>query len=398
MVIKKAYKFRLYPNKEQQDLINKTIGCCRFVANFSIAQQKREEDYWVITNELVQQGFLNRNNYKTKCFNKTQSIKDIVQLKKHYIWLKEVDSIALQAAVENIADAYSRYYKKQNGKPKFKSKKNPVQSYTTKSTNNNIKVVDRYIQIPKLGFVRFANSRDINGVIKRATIRRNPSGKYFISILAETEVNKFQETGSNIGIDVRLTKFATLSNGVQYDNPKFFRKLEKKLIKEQRILSRRKKGGCNWNKQRIKVARIHEKIANCRADYLHKLSTEIVKSHDIIGMEDLKVKNMQQNKELAKGISEVSWYQFRVMIEYKANWYEKKFVLINPKYTSQKCNKCGYIDKNNRISQSKFVCQSCGHTDNADVNAAKNIKELALTKIITNSFLSRTVGTTEIAW
>ena len=129
MIIKKAYKFRLYPNKEQQDLINKTIGCCRFVANFSIAQQKREEDYWVITNELVQQGFLNRNNYKTKCFNKTQSIKDIVQLKKHYIWLKEVDSIALQAAVENIADAYSRYYKKQNGKPKFKSKKNPVQSY-----------------------------------------------------------------------------------------------------------------------------------------------------------------------------------------------------------------------------------------------------------------------------
>lgn len=378
MVIKKAYKFRLYPNKKQQELIDKTIGCCRFVANFAIAQQKKEEDIWVRTNELVQLGFLPTNNYKTKFFNKMQSIKDIAQLKKNYTWLKEVDSIALQASVENVADAYSRYYKKQNDKPKFKSKKNPVQSYTTKCTNGNIKILDRHIQLPKLGMVRFANSQEVKGIVKRATLRRNPSGKYFITILVETELKQFNKTGSSVGIDVGLVKFATLSNGVQYDNPKFFQKLERKLIKEQRILSRRKTGSSNWNKQRIKVAKIHEKISNAREDYLHKISTNIVKNHDIIGMEDLKVGKMQKNKDLAKGISEVSWYQFRTMISYKCEWHNKKLVLVNPSYTSQRCNSCGHIEKDNRVSQSKFVCKSCGHTDNADVNASKNIKELAL--------------------
>lgn len=378
MVIKKAYKFRLYPNKEQQELIEKTFGCCRFVANFVIAQQKKEEDIWIRTNELVQLGFLSTNNYKSKFFNKYQSMKDIPQLKKHYIWLKEVDSVALQTSVENVADAYARYYKKQNEKPKFKSKKNPVQSYTTKYTRGNIKILDRYIHFPKLGMVRFANSQKVTGNIKRATIRKNPSGKYFVSLLVETEINQFDKTGSSVGIDVGLVKFATLSNGVQYDNPKFFQSLEKKLIAEQRKLSRRTVGGSNWNKQRIKVARIHEKIVNCRKDYLQKISTDIVKNHDIIGMEDLKVKSMQQNKGLAKDISEVSWYQFRTMIAYKCEWHNKKLVLVDPKYTSQRCNKCGHIEKNNRISQSQFVCQSCGHMDNADVNASKNIEELAL--------------------
>jgi len=378
MLIKKAFKFRLYPNKKQSELIHKTIGCSRFVANFVIVQQKKEEQYWIITNELVQQGFLSENNYKTKFFNKVQSIKDIVQLKKNYVWLKEVDSIALQASVENVADAYSRYYKKQSEKPKFKSKKNPVQSYTTKSTNGNIKILNRHIQLPKIGLVRFANSREVVGTVKRATISKASSGKYFISLLVETEVQKLPKTGSATGIDVGLTKFATLSDGTQYDNPKFFRSLEKKLADAQRILSRREIGSSNWHKQRIKVARIHERIANCRTDYLQKISTEIVKNHDNIGMEDLKVKKMQQNKELAKGISEVSWYQFRTMIEYKAQWYGKKLILIDPKHTSQRCNKCGHIDKNNRLSQSKFVCQACGHTDNADINASRNIEELAL--------------------
>lgn len=378
MVIKKAFKFRLYPTNEQATLINKTIGCSRFVANFSLAQQKKEEQYWSITEELVQQGFLAKNNYKSKFFNKVQSVKDVAQLKKHYIWLKEVDAIALQAAVENVADAYSRYYKKQNDKPKFKSKKNPVQSYTTKATNGNIKIVDRYIQLPKLGLVRFANSREVTGTIKRAIIRRSPSGKYFISILTETEINQLPKTHSSTGIDVGLAKFATLSNGMQYDNPKFFQALEKKLAEAQRVLSRRTVGGSNWNKQRIKVARIHEKITNCRTDYLQKISTEIIKNHDVIGMEDLKVSKMQQNKELAKGISEVSWYQFRTMISYKAEWHGKKLVLVNPSHTSQRCNHCGHVEKGNRVSQSKFVCKSCGHTDNADINAAKNIELLAL--------------------
>lgn len=378
MFVKKAFKFRIYPNKEQTELIEKTFGCCRFVTNFMVAQQKKVDSYWSITNELVQQGVLVENNYKGSFFNKFQAIKDIVGLKKHYPWLKDVDSTALQASVEDVADAYSSYYKKKKGKPKFKSKKNPVQSYTTKSTNGSIKLFDKHIQLPKLGKVRFAKSKDIHGTIKRATIRKSPTGKYFVSVLAEVEVQDLPKTTTSVGIDVGLTHFATLSDQTVYENPKFFCSLEKKLARAQRILSRRKVDGANWNKQRIKVARIHEKIVNCRTDYLQKISTEIVKNHDLIGMEDLKVSNMLKNKDLSKGISEVSWYQFRAMIAYKCEWYGKQLALVTPSYTSQKCHSCGHTEKLNRVSQAKFVCVACGHQANADFNASKNIEALAL--------------------
>ncbi|MGL4522634.1 MAG: IS200/IS605 family element RNA-guided endonuclease TnpB [Bacilli bacterium] len=378
MLVKKAFKFRLYPNQEQCERINKTIGCARFVANYVLGRQRQEEAVWSCVNELVQQGFLTENTYKSTYFNKIASIKSVAQLKQHHLWLKEVDAIALQAAVEDVADAYGRYYKKQNDKPKFKSKKNPVQSYTTKYTNGNIKVTDTHIQLPKLGLVRYAKSRDVQGVIKRATIRRTPSGTYFIALLTEVEVQPLPKTNVSVGIDMGLTQFATLSQGQSYENPKFFRSLEEKVSKAQRILSRREKGSANWHKQRVKVARLHARIVNGRVDYLQRISTAIVKNHDIIGMEDLKVKNMQKNPNLAKAISEVSWAEFRAMIAYKCAWYGKKLVLVNPKYTSQRCYACGHVAKQNRVSQASFVCQSCGHTDNADVNASKNIKALAL--------------------
>src|SRR5690606_7960580 len=219
----------------------------------------------------------------------------LTQLKKELVWLKEVDSIALQTSLKNLADAYSRFFKKQNDKPRFKSKKNPVQSYTTKYTNGNIAINGNKIKLPKLGWIRFAKSREVEGRILSATIRRNPTGKYFVSILVETEVQELPKANSAVGIDVGLKDFAILSDGTKYE----------------RILSRRKIGGSNWNKQRIKVARIHEKIVNARKDYLHKLSTYIVKNHDIIGMEDLSVSNMLKNRNLAKAISEVSWSQFK---------------------------------------------------------------------------------------
>jgi putative transposase len=239
-------------------------------------------------------------------------------------------------------------------------------------------LLDKHIKLPKLGLVRFAKSKEINGTIKRVTIRRTPTRKYYVSILAEAEINELPKTTSTIGIDVGLAKFATLSNGVQYTNPKFFRTLEKKLADAQRVLSRRQLGSSNWNKQRIKVARIHERITNCRTDYLQKISTEIIKNHDVIGMEDLKISNMLKKKDMTKAISEVSWYQFRTMLEYKAKWYGKKLVLVDPKYTSQQCNNCGHIEKENRVSQAQFICKNCNHKDNADINASKNIEELAL--------------------
>lgn len=356
----KAYKYRLYPNKQQIEQIQKTFGCCRFVYNQTLAYRK---ELYETKKESMSK--IDCNNYVNQV------------LKKEHKWLKEVDKFALTNSVYNMNSAYQKFFKEHTGYPKFKSKRDHKKSYSTNFTNNNIKVLfkNNRIKLPKLKWVKAKIHREFTGKIKSVTISQIPSGKYFVSILVETEHIPMKENNNSVGIDLGIKDLLITSDGEKFDNIRTTKKYEDKLAKEQRKLSRKIKGSKNWNKQRIKVARIHEKIHNTRIDYLHKISHQLISENQVIVSEDLAVSNMVKNHNLAKAISDCGWYELTRQLTYKTEWNDRIYIKIG-RYvpSSQTCNVCGYVNKDIKdLSVREWICPECGTIHDRDINAAINI-------------------------
>ena len=360
----KAYKFRIYPTEEQKIFFIKTFGCVRFVYNKMLADRI--------------------SSYKESRASIDKSVKypTPAQYKKDFPFLKDVDSLALANAQLNLNKAYKNFFRdKSVGFPKFKSKKGNFHSYTTNNQKGTVAIKDGYIKIPKLKtLVKIKQHRQFVGLIKSVTISKTPTHKYYASILVEENEQLFPRLETVVGIDVGLKEFAILSNGQRYENPKSFRQSEKRLKFLQRSLSRKKKGSKNYEKARLQLAKIHEKIKNQRKDFLHKLSNIITNENQVIVMEDLCVKNLMKNPKLSKVISEASWSKFRIFMVYKSAW-KGRDIIIAPKHfpSSQLCSCCGYKNKDvKNLNLREWTCPNCHSHHDRDVNASINLAKLAM--------------------
>lgn len=354
-VIHKTYKYRIYPTEEQKILLSKHFGSCRFIYNRFLNERKEK--------------YLNEKTSLTYYDNS----KSLTQLKKNeeFKWLGEVNSQSLQSAIRNLDTAYKNFFNKQNKFPRFKSKLSR-QSF---KIPQNVIVENETLIVPKFKEgIKIKQHRKLEGKILFATISKSTTNKYYVTITCEVQHMPLEKTKSKVGIDSGIKDLAILSDGTKYENIKALKSKLKKLKYNQRQLSKKQKDSNSRQKQKIILSLIYEKINNMRKDYLHKSSTEIIKNHDIICVEDLAVKNMMKNHNLAQAFSDVSLGMFYAMLEYKSNWNNKEYVKIDRFFPSSKtCSVCGWVFQDLKLLIREWTCPSCGEYHDRDINASKNI-------------------------
>lgn len=352
-----TFKIRIYPNKKQKELIEKTFGCSRFVYNYFL--NRKQECY---------------ENEK-KSLNYNACSKELTMLKQELIWLKEVDKWSLQNSLKILDNAFKNFFNG-SGYPKFKSKKDCYKSYKTTFSNNNIEIVGNYLKLPKLKKVKFRDKYIIKGKILNVTITKTNTNKYFASICVEVEDSKpYKKTGKNVGLDLGIETLITLSDGIIFENNKYLKKTLEKLAILQQQLSRKTSGSKNREKARIKVAKCYEKISNQRNDHLQKTTTKIIRDYDIICLEGLDLKKLIEEKKMSLLIQDASWGKLVNMLTYKALRNDKIIVKVDTFFpSSQLCNFCGYKNKDVKdLKVRKWTCPQCGNTHNRDINASINI-------------------------
>lgn len=364
--MKKGVRFRIYPNKKQKILIDKTFGCCRFIYNQGLSL--RHDAY---------------ENGEKIGYNQTSKMLTELKTQEEFSFLKEVDAVALQQSLRNLDKSFTNFFAKRGNYPKFKSKHNSYQSYRTTNQSNKVRIVGRKIKLPKVGYVKIKQSMEI-GHINNATIEKTPTDKYYVVLNVDFEPEVKFNNGGAVGIDVGIKNFYSDSNGNTVDNPKYLEKSMRKLKREQRSLSRKQKGSNNRNKQRIKVAKIYEKITDQRNDFLQKQSTMLVRENQTICIEDLNIKGMMDNHKLAQAISSVAWGKFMAMLKYKSIWYGNDLIQISAMYpSSQTCFNCGYKNKLvKNLSIRTWICPNCNIRHDRDINAAKNILKIGLSQTV----------------
>jgi putative transposase len=353
----KAFNFRLEPTPDQTVLLSKHFGCARFVYNHFL---KEKQDHYLLNKKT-----LNYNN----CCNSMTSLKK----QEEYSWLLEVNSQCLQAALKNLETAYGKFFKKQTKFPKFKSRKNNTNSFHCPQ-NVNIKNNKLFICKFREG-IEFIKHREIKGEIRSATLSRTPTGKHYVSILCELPLEKpLKKTGKSIGIDLGLKDFLITSDRKRFKNEKFLKRYLKELKDQQKHFNRKQKDSKRKERQRLKVAKLYEKITNSRNNQHHQISSFLVKNYDLIALESLNVKGMMANHKLAQAISDVAWSGFVSKLEYKAKWYGKEVVRIETFFPSSKtCSCCGHQKSDLKLNDREWTCSLCNTIHDRDVNAAKNI-------------------------